>query len=107
MTAILQTVLVGNANFRMIPEDTPCAKSLPRHAVDPVTATLEPCCGAKKEYVALFPKLANIVARYRIDYAANARALHHDVAKLAKPPQDPVLVLMVRESKTRKFAPST
>jgi len=76
---------------RLIDSAKPCADSLMAHAVNPNVSDL-----VEKHYMNEFPTLKNITGRYPIDWAANLRALHRDVAKAVPSPDKRQLVLLDR-----------
>lgn len=86
---------------RLIDSAKPCADSLNAHAVDPNVTDL-----VEEHYMNEFPTLKNITGRYPIDWAANLRALHRDVAKVVPSPDKRQLVLLDRShSESRVMYP--
>ncbi|CAK0814618.1 unnamed protein product [Prorocentrum cordatum] len=91
LEALIPDMLEKGARF--IDYAKPCADSLIAHAVDPnVTDQVE------KYYMNEFPRLKNITGRYPIDWAANVRAMHRDVAKVVPSPDKAQLVLLDRQN---------
>lgn len=101
LVPLLSKLIADMEDATVIDSENKCARSLPRHAVNPVTL---PRYG--RSYAHAFPTLANIVGRYPIDLPANVRALRRDISRVATPPDHRQLVLIQRE-RTRAFEPGT
>jgi hypothetical protein len=83
---------------RVVDFTAPCAASLTPHAVNPSPFRDRERYGpyAEQSYLDNFPTLRNITGRHPIDWAANLRALHRDVADAASPFAEPQLLLLDR-----------
>jgi len=98
---LLSKLIADIEDASVIDYDVGCARSLPRHAVNPVTL---PRFG--RSYAKAFPTLPNVVGRHAIDLSSNVRALRRDVSRVATPPENRPVVLIQREH-TRAFEPET
>lgn len=101
LVPLLSILTADMEGASVIDYDNQCARSLARHAVNPLTLTRY-----GRSYAEAFPTLANVVGRHPIDLPANVRALHRDVSRVATPPDRRPLVLIHRE-RTRAFEPGT
>jgi hypothetical protein len=97
-------------NARVVDYTATCVASLTSHVVDPSPFRDQKRYGpyAEKWYLDSFPKLKNTTGKYPIDFAANLRALHRDVANAASPFAEPQLLLLDRpRSRYRVFHEKT
>jgi hypothetical protein len=101
LVPLLSTLIADMEGVGVVDYGDQCARSLARHAVNPVTLPRY-----RQSYAKAFPTLPNVVDRHSIDLRANVRALRRDVSRVATPHDRRPLVLIQRE-RTRAFEPGT